>query len=98
MINPKVAYTKRMAEYDRKLKIAKKVAQILSDDKARVEDLLHEMWLHMLQIPGVLFWILKYLHIFKAWASLIRNLKCSKIRNFSRNIGFQSNDHSRMSS
>lgn len=39
MINPKVAYTKRMAEYDRKLKIAKKVAQILSDDKARVEDL-----------------------------------------------------------
>jgi hypothetical protein len=34
--------------------------------KARVEDLLHEMWLHMLQIPGVLFWILKYLHIFKA--------------------------------
>lgn len=34
--------------------------------KAKAEDLLHEMWLHMLQIPGVLFWILKYLHIFKA--------------------------------
>lgn len=39
MINPKVTYTKRMAEYDRKLKIAKKVAQLLSEDKARVEDL-----------------------------------------------------------
>ncbi len=39
MIDPKISYTKRMAEYDRKLEIAKKVALVLSETKARVEDL-----------------------------------------------------------
>ena len=39
MLNQKVSYTKRMAERDRKLEIAKKVALILSENRARVEDL-----------------------------------------------------------
>lgn len=58
--------------------------------KGRVKDLLPEMWLHALQIPHIPFWILKYLHNFKAWVSLLWNRKCSKIRNFLPNIGFES--------
>lgn len=34
-----VNYTKRMAEHDRKLEVAKKVALVLSENKARVDDL-----------------------------------------------------------
>lgn len=39
MIDQKIGYTKRMAEYDRKLEIAKKVALILSENRATVADL-----------------------------------------------------------
>lgn len=39
MIDPKIIYTRRMAEYDRKLEIAKKVALVLSENRARVDDL-----------------------------------------------------------
>jgi len=39
MIEQKISYTKNMAEYDRKLEIAKKVALTLSEARARVEDL-----------------------------------------------------------
>lgn len=39
MIEQKISYTKKMAEYDRKLEIAKKVALVLSENRARVEDL-----------------------------------------------------------
>lgn len=39
MIDQKVSYTREMAEYDRKLEIAKKVALVLSENRARVEDL-----------------------------------------------------------
>ncbi len=39
MIDPKIGYTKRMAEYDRKLEIAKEVALVLSENRAIVEDL-----------------------------------------------------------
>lgn len=58
--------------------------------KGRAEGLLPEMWLQVLQIPHIPFWILNDLHNFKAWVSLLWNRKCSKIRNFLRNIGFQS--------
>ena len=34
-----IGYTKRMKEHDRKLEIAKKVALILSENRAKVEDL-----------------------------------------------------------
>ena len=39
MIDQKIGYTRQMAEHDRKLEIAKKVALILSENRARVEDL-----------------------------------------------------------
>lgn len=39
MIEQKIGYTKQMAEYDRKLEIAKKVALVLSENRALVDDL-----------------------------------------------------------
>ena len=39
MLNSEISYTKRMEEHDRRLEIAKKVALVLSENSARVEDL-----------------------------------------------------------
>ncbi|MCI9645305.1 MAG: hypothetical protein HFH40_00570 [Lachnospiraceae bacterium] len=39
MIDQKIRYTKKMTEYDRKLEIAKKVALVLSENRATVDDL-----------------------------------------------------------
>ena len=52
MLNQKVSYTKRMAERDRKLEIAKKVALILSENRARVEDLSDIFRLARKQLSG----------------------------------------------
>lgn len=39
MIKQEIGYTRRMAEHDRNLEIAKKVALILSENRAKVKDL-----------------------------------------------------------
>ncbi len=39
MIDQKIRYTRKMTEYDRKLEIAKKVALVLSENRATVDDL-----------------------------------------------------------
>lgn len=39
MIVQKVGYTRHMAEHDRRLEIAKKVALVLSENRATVDDL-----------------------------------------------------------
>ncbi len=39
MIDQKIRYTRKMTEYDRKLEIAKKVALVLSENRAMVDDL-----------------------------------------------------------